>query len=46
MLDLDCPWCEGSMAVDDDRSQVECDACGVRVELAADPVVERAALAA
>jgi hypothetical protein len=46
MLDLDCPWCEGSMAADDDLTRVECDACGVCVDLAADPVVERAALAA
>lgn len=46
MLDLDCPWCEGPLEFDDDMGEVACETCGIRAELAADPVRERAALAA
>ena len=46
MSDLDCPWCEGSLRLADDMTEVACDECSIRVELAADPVAERVALAA
>jgi hypothetical protein len=41
MVDLDCPWCEGSLALDDDIGAVTCETCGVRAELAPDPLVEQ-----
>ena len=48
MLDLDCPWCERRLELDDDMREVACDTCQVRVEIAPDPVatVERSVLAA
>jgi len=46
MLDLDCPWCEGSLTLDDEAHEVSCEDCGVRVALAADPSIERMPLAA
>ena len=47
MLTVDCPWCEGPMALDDGApASGTCDACLVRVELAPDPVTETTALAA
>jgi hypothetical protein len=47
MLTVECPWCDGPMALDDGApASGTCDACLVRVELAPDPVAETAALAA
>jgi hypothetical protein len=34
MVVVDCPWCEGPAEVSD--SSVDCQACGVSVEIAAD----------
>jgi len=39
MLDLDCPWCEHRLELDDAVLEATCDACRVRVEIAPDPVV-------
>jgi hypothetical protein len=45
MMDVDCPWCDGPMAVERDRAVVECRECGVVVEFAPDPLAELAAAA-
>ncbi len=45
MIHVDCPWCDGPMTVAADRSEVECDPCGVLVEIGADAAVELAAAA-
>ena len=37
MVTLECPWCDGPMALEADAHDVACEACGVRVELAPDP---------
>jgi primosomal protein N' len=36
MLNTDCPWCTGPMAVDETSNEVTCDACDVRESIAAD----------
>ena len=50
MVQIDCPWCAGPAVVTfaggDAREAVDCADCGVRVELAADPVVIELARAA
>ena len=43
MTNVTCPWCDGPMAVDDDRPVLECTECVVLVEFAPDPLVELAA---
>lgn len=43
MLTVECPWCAAPLAVDDDRADLECDACVVRVEFASDPPITLAA---
>jgi primosomal protein N' len=45
MINVTCPWCDGPMAIDDDRPVLDCNECGVVVEFAADPLVELAAAA-
>ncbi len=45
MIHVDCPWCDGTMTVAEDRSQAECDPCGVLVEIAPDAAFELAAAA-
>jgi hypothetical protein len=37
MITLDCPWCDGPMALEAESDDVACDGCSVRVELAPDP---------
>ncbi len=39
MIHVACPWCDGTMTVADDRSKVECDPCGILVEMAPDAAV-------
>ncbi len=34
MLIVDCPLCDGPAPFDADEAALECDACGVRLELA------------
>ncbi len=46
MITLDCPWCDGPMALETGAADAACDGCSVRVELAPDPVPAKAALAA
>jgi hypothetical protein len=38
MVTLDCPWCDGPMALEADAVDASCDGCSVRVEIAPDPV--------
>jgi hypothetical protein len=35
MLTIDCPWCDGPVAIEEDA--LECAGCAVRVEIAPDP---------
>ena len=37
MNHLDCPLCSGHATIDDDLSTVQCDGCGIRVDIAPDP---------
>ena len=40
MVTYDCPWCaEPAMAETDEADELSCVACGVRADLAPDPVV-------
>ncbi len=45
MVTVDCPWCDGPMALEADRDDAACEGCSVRVELAPDrlPAVTAAA---
>jgi len=36
MIHVACPWCDGTMTVADDCPEVECDPCGILVEIAPD----------
>jgi hypothetical protein len=36
MVSVDCPWCDGPMALEADADDASCDACSIRVELAPD----------
>jgi hypothetical protein len=36
MVTVDCPWCDGPMALEADAADAACDACSIRVELAPD----------
>jgi len=44
-LTIECPWCDGHVALDDEDDAVACVACGVVVPFAADPREELAAAA-
>jgi transcription elongation factor Elf1 len=47
MITFDCPWCaEPAMVETADADELTCNACGVRADLASDPVAERIAQAA
>lgn len=46
MVTLDCPWCDGPMALEAGADDVACDGCSVRVELAPDPLPATIARAA
>jgi hypothetical protein len=46
MVTLECPWCDGPMALEAEAKDVACEACGVRVELAPDPLPRPIARAA
>jgi hypothetical protein len=41
MVTVDCPWCDGPMALEADADDASCDGCSIRVELAPDrlPVI-------
>ncbi len=40
MVTVDCPWCDGPIALEADAADASCDGCSIRVELAPDlPVV-------
>ena len=36
MVTVDCPWCDGPMALEADAVDASCDGCSIRVELAPD----------
>ena len=38
MVTVDCPWCDGPMALEADAVDASCDGCSVRVEIAPDPI--------
>ena len=39
MVTIDCPWCDEAAHVDDaTQAEFACDGCGIRAEIAADPV--------
>jgi hypothetical protein len=46
MVTLDCPWCDGPMALETEADGAACDGCSVRVELAPDPMPATIARAA
>ncbi len=37
MTTIECPWCDGPVALPDESAAMACDACGVVELLAADP---------
>ena len=37
MISIDCPFCSGPATVDAALTAVDCDACGVTVDVAIDP---------
>jgi hypothetical protein len=40
MSNVECPWCDGPAIVErDGHGDVVCDACAIRVEIAADPII-------
>jgi hypothetical protein len=39
MLQLECPLCDGDARMDETVSRLDCDACGVSLEVAPDPLV-------
>lgn len=39
MITIDCPICDGSATTDERLAIVECEACGVGVDVASDPVI-------
>ncbi len=45
MLTIDCPLCAGTASMDETWTVLECDGCGVAVDVAADPVSAQAAAA-
>ena len=39
MVTAECPWCDEAAQVDDTTTaEFACDGCGIRVEIAPDPV--------
>ena len=47
MISVECPWCAGSATVDvADGDEFTCTGCAIRVEIAPDPVIEPATIAA
>ena len=42
---LECPWCDGHVALRDEDEILTCDACGVVAHLTADPLVDLAVAA-
>jgi hypothetical protein len=37
MLTIECPFCAGTAAADDELDHLDCSTCGISVEIAADP---------
>ena len=37
MITIDCPFCAGEATTDEALAAIACEACGVAVEVAADP---------
>jgi hypothetical protein len=37
MITIDCPFCDGPLAMDEALVTVACDGCGVSIEIAPDP---------
>ena len=37
MTTIECPWCDGPVELDSALTEVACDDCLVRVEIAPDP---------
>ena len=46
MVELECPWCAGSLAMDGECVEFDCATCAIVVEFAPDPIVEFVAVAA
>jgi endogenous inhibitor of DNA gyrase (YacG/DUF329 family) len=46
MLTIECPLCAGPASADDALDHLDCPACGVLVEIAADPRTTELAAAA
>ena len=46
MVTLDCPWCDGPMALEAGADDASCEGCSVSVELAPDPLPATIARAA
>ena len=44
-LTLDCPWCDGHVALDDSDESLACDACGIVAAIAPDDAPTLAAAA-
>ena len=45
MLIVDCPLCDRAAPFDAEAGALECDACGVRLEIGPEPATELAAAA-
>jgi len=41
-LTLECPWCDGHVALDDEDDALACDGCGVVAHLATEPLIDLA----
>jgi len=37
MTTIDCPWCDGAVAIDDTLLEITCESCGVSADIAPDP---------
>jgi len=44
-LTLDCPWCDGHVALDDSDESLACDTCGIVAAIAPDDAPTLAAAA-
>ena len=44
-ITLDCPWCDGHVALQDAEESVACDACGIVADIATDDVTTLVAAA-
>ena len=40
-MTTDCPWCDGPATIDPALTAVDCDACGIHVDLADDDAPAR-----